>query len=78
MLLDYWLQALDAEIGIAITTDNRALLRQHLYRARAEADNPDLDNIVILLPEAEDQIWLVHRHADGIGTNHQGYLKPVR
>ena len=76
-LIEYWVQAEDAVIGVAITTDNRMLLRQHLYRARAESGRSDLDNIVIVLPEKEDEIWLVHRDADGFGTDNQGHPKLI-
>jgi len=78
MLLDLWLDALKADIGICIVTDNRGVLRQHLYKARIEADNPDLDNLTMLMPEQDDEIWLVHKDADGLGTDHKGYPKLVR
>jgi DNA-binding phage protein len=77
MLLDLWLAALRSAKGIAIQNDNRALLRQHLYKARAEANNPDFDAIVIIMPEKEDELWLVHKDADGIGTNNEGYPKLI-
>lgn len=77
MLLEFWQTALKSEVGIAIQTDNRALLRQHLYRARAEANNPELDELVILLPEKEDEIWIVRKDADSPGTNNQGNPKLV-
>ena len=77
MLVDLWLAALKAEYGIAVTTDNRAVLRQHLYKARAEANNPDFDSITILLSSREDELWLVHKDADGLGTNNQGNIEPL-
>jgi hypothetical protein len=77
MLIELWLAALKAKVGIAIPTDNRAVLRQHLYKARAEADNPELEDIVMILPEREDEIWLVHKDADGIGADNQDYPKLV-
>lgn len=77
MLLDLWLAAYNSKVGIAITTDNRTLLRQHLYRARAEARNPDLDTVTMILPEKEDEIWLVHKDADSPGANHQGNIEPL-
>jgi hypothetical protein len=64
MLLDLWITALKSKVGISIQTDNRTLLRQHLYRARAEAKNPKLDELVMLIPAKEDEIWLVHKDAD--------------
>ena len=78
MLVDLWLAALNATLGIKIVTDDRALMRQHLYKARAESKNPSLDDLVMILPEKEDEIWLVHKDADGIGANHQGYPQLVR
>jgi hypothetical protein len=77
MLLDLWLQALKSEVGIAIPTDNRNVLRNHLYKARAEANNPELDEIVMILPENENEIWLVRKDADGIGANNQDYPKLI-
>lgn len=79
MLVELWLAALKAETGIAIPTDNRALLRQHLYKARAEANNPELDNITMIMPEQEDEIWLVHKDADNPRpSTTEGYPKLVR
>ena len=77
MLLELWFAALRSETGIAIPTDNRSLLRQHLYRARAEANKPELDDLVILLPDIEGELWLVHKDADSPGTDNQGYPKLV-
>jgi len=77
MLLEFWEAALKSKVGIAIQTDNRNILRNHLYKARAEANRPDLDEVVMILPEREDEIWLVRKDADGIGTNNQDYPKLV-
>jgi DNA-binding phage protein len=72
MLVDLWQAAVNAEVGIAIPTDNRQLLRQHLYRARVEAKNPEFDDITMILPANETEIWLVHKDADSSGTNNEG------
>jgi len=77
MLVGIWLAAVNAEVGVAVPTDNRQLLRQHLYRARAEAKDPALDDIVIILPDNETEIWLVHKDADSGGTDNEGDLKPL-
>jgi hypothetical protein len=77
MLLEYWLLALKSEVGIAISTDNRAMLRQQLYKARYDAKDPRLDNLVMVMPEKEDEIWLVHRDADSRGTANQDNVKPL-
>lgn len=81
MLIDLWQAALDAETGIAIPTDNRGLLRQHLYRARAEANDPRFEQVVIILPENETELWLVHRDADAPSTVrafNKGDVEPLR
>jgi len=76
-LIDLWIAAANAKLGISITTDDRMLLRQHLYRARMEATNrADLDDIVMVLPEQADQIWLVHREGS-LGTNNQSNFEPL-
>ena len=77
MLLEFWEAALASKVGIAIQTDNRNILRNHLYKARAEANRPDLDEVVMILPEREDEIWLVRKDADGIGANNQDYPKLI-
>lgn len=76
-LCSLWQAALKEEVGLAIVTDNRGLLRQHLYRARAQEANPDFEKIVIILPEKEDELWLVKRDAAGHRTYNQGDLKLV-
>ena len=77
-MLELWKQALEERVGICIITDNRKILQQHLYRARVEAKDPELEQLIIMLPENEDELWLVHKDADGIGTDNKGDLKLVR
>jgi hypothetical protein len=77
-LCDLWQAAVDAEVGVAIQTDDRGLLRQHLYRARSIADNPEFEQITMVLPEKEDEIWLVKKNANSSGTTNKSNLKPVR
>lgn len=77
MLLEYWLLALKSKVGVAIPTDNRAMLRQQLYKARYEAKDPRLDDIVMIIPKKEDEIWLVHRDADSRSTIDQDNIEPL-
>jgi hypothetical protein len=77
MLVELWLAALNVKVGIAIQTDNRATLRQHLYKARAEANNPELDSLEMILPEKEDELWIVRKDAHGSGADHEDHLKLV-
>lgn len=64
-ILALWRKALTSKVGFSIETNDRVLLRQQLYRVRAEAGDPALDEIVILFPIHEDQLWLVRRDATG-------------
>lgn len=77
MLLEYWLLALKSKVGVAIPTDNRAMLRQQLYKARYEAKDPRLDDIVMIIPKKEGEIWLVHRDADSRSTIDQSNVEPL-
>jgi hypothetical protein len=74
-LIDLWEKARQSKCGIAIKTDNRSLMRQHLYQVRVGHD--EYDHIVLVLPEQSDEIWLVHKDASSFGANHQGYPKPL-
>lgn len=63
-LLSWWLRALTEPHGLAIKTDDRQLLRQQLYRARGESNNPLLSEIVLLFPlTPADELWLVKKGA---------------
>jgi len=77
VLVNLWQAAVDDDVGIAVPTDNRNLLRQHLYRARAEARNPEFDDIVLIMPNNETEIWLVHKDADSRGTDNESDAEPV-
>lgn len=77
MLLELWEKAYSSPVGIAIPTDNRNVLRNHLYKARAEANRPELEDVVMILPENENEIWLVRKDADGISPDNQDYPKLV-
>jgi hypothetical protein len=75
MLLDLWERAHNSEYGIAITTDDRGLLRQHLYRVRG--GSLKYENIVMVIPEKDDEIWLVHRNESRFRANNQGHAEPL-
>lgn len=77
MLLELWEAALRVDVGIAVKTDNRKVLQQHLYRARAEANDPRLERLTIILPDNEDELWLVHKDADTDGTVNEGDIEPL-
>lgn len=60
-LLDLWLAALKEPQGLCIETDDRALLRQQLYRARTAAKMESLEQLVIIFPLKDTELWLVKR-----------------
>lgn len=59
-----WYRAAAAEIGIAISTNNRTYLKHILYQVRKSLNDPNLDKLVIYLPPDESELWLCHRDAD--------------
>lgn len=63
-LLNLWHRALKASVGIKIITSDRVLLRQQLYKARAEAQDPELEMVVILFPIKDDEIQMVRKDID--------------
>lgn len=77
MLLELWEAALRVAVGIAVKTDNRKILQQHLYRARAEANDPRFEHLTITLPDNEDELWLVHKDADSDRTIDEGDIEPL-
>lgn len=61
-ILGYWYQALHAEHGIELITDDGTQARQKLYAARKEVLDPDLDCISICLsPFEPNNLWLVKK-----------------
>lgn len=61
-MIEFWYQALASECGIVLTTDNPARLIQYLYRARTDAQDPDLQVIsVCQSPVNPSHLWLVKR-----------------
>lgn len=56
-----WERALEAEIGIAIATNQPQLLRQELYRARELAANPQFADVIMFLPEGRDEVFLCRK-----------------
>lgn len=49
-----WRRASQAEIGIAIATKDKPLLRSELYRIRKELANGQFDDIVIFNPKGPE------------------------
>ena len=64
VLLEYWSKALTLDIGLCIETDDRVLLRQQLYKARVEAGDIELEQLIISFPINENELWIVRKDAD--------------
>lgn len=56
--------AVAAEFGVIVNTNDRTLLKSQLYTARSQSENAALQDIVMIMSEAKDELWLVHRDAD--------------
>lgn len=74
-LLSLWAMAAAAKLGIRISTDDPGLLRQQLYKARAESGG--YKDLGIVLPAIEGQLWIIHSDADERGTFDQIHPQPV-
>lgn len=63
--LEYWFQARKEQVGIILLTDNRELLMNRLYAARAEYHKTypnELDGLSICLsPTSDQELWIVHK-----------------
>lgn len=63
-ILEHWYRALHAEIGICLLTDDLERLRQKLYVARRDANDPSLDALsIVTSPISPNQLWIVKRNA---------------
>lgn len=61
-LLELWYLALRAELGIKVQSDNPENLRPRLYAARAEAGDPQLEELSIFMPpEPAGELWIMRR-----------------
>ncbi len=59
---DLWFGALASEAaGLAIKTNDRALLKQQLYRTRNELGDPRLDMLMIAIPDIDGELWIVKK-----------------
>ena len=57
-LIALWYQALSAEYGIVIQTNNRERAKQRLYQARKEAADPALESLSILTAPNPDELFI--------------------
>lgn len=59
-MLLHWYEALRAEYGVIIQTDNPALTIQHLYTARRKADDAELQGLsIVQSPTNPSELWII-------------------
>lgn len=56
-----WEAAIEHPVGIALSTDDRSLLRQQMLRYKHEARRPELDAFDVTLGEKVDELWVVRK-----------------
>jgi hypothetical protein len=66
ILLSIWLRSLEAEIGISVIVSKgeRRWFVNNLYRVRQEAENPDLEDIILFQPPNPDEIFLCKKQTN--------------
>jgi hypothetical protein len=65
-LLQYWQQAAESTVGIALSIDgDREAMRTLLYKVRIETGAKEFEGISIITPPIDDELWLVRRDTNG-------------
>jgi len=62
-LIDLWIGALAAEVGISVKTNDRRLLQSQLYRERQANGTKEMENVAICIPDLEGELWMVKKTA---------------
>lgn len=61
-MIEWWYRALHSLCGIKLQSNDVELLRQHLYAARARAEDPELARLSLVLdPFNPNCLWIVHK-----------------
>jgi hypothetical protein len=67
--LEFWYAALNSEVGVCLRTNERDKLRAVLYKSRADACDPDLDDLSLVpSPTATDELWIVKKGAKDVSS----------
>lgn len=64
LLEEIWYQACEAEIGIAVPTDNVRDLQIKLYETRSRLGDPELEKFLMCLPKGGKEIWIVRKEVE--------------
>ena len=61
--VEFLYRALEAKIGIVVSTSDPKLFQQKLYAARRESQNPDFEALTFAPSRAkpESEIWIVKK-----------------
>lgn len=64
-LVEFLHRALAAEIGIVVRTNDTDLLRNRLYAARRQAQNPDFESLSLMFSRSapKTELWIVKKAA---------------
>lgn len=54
-------RALTVEVGVAVETNEPKALRDELYKAREQAGNPALEEIIMFLPKDRPEVFICRR-----------------
>lgn len=61
-MIELWYQALHAEVGIEVKTDNLEGLRQQLYASRRQSLDPQLETLALVIsPFDPNCLWIIHK-----------------
>ena len=65
-LLEYWYRALHEPLGVKFATNDVRKARAHLYKARADARDPELDQLALVVSPVspETEIFIMRKDAD--------------
>lgn len=56
-----WLAALGSDLGVALSTDNPELLRQHLYNHKYQTGDLRLEAFEITIPDGVSEVRIFRR-----------------
>lgn len=74
--LSFWYAALAADIGIAISTNDRERMRSALNSAKAAALDPDLEPLSVCnSPNSRNELWIV-KNVSKRGRPREGEHQP--
>lgn len=75
-MLEYLYEALASAKGIKLSVSDMEAAKRRLYKARADACDPDLEQLALVpSPTSSTELWILRRKPDGIT---QGNREPSK